>query len=541
MQFMQRWPRPLVWIDQVLESWRVPLFLILMVVLLRLPNLCEPYWYGDEGIYLTIGNALRSGSRMYADIIDHKTPLIYYFAIVPSQIWFRVFNLFWMSGTTVLFYVVAKRLLSSWPAILASLFFVFMTSVPWFEGNIPNGELFMMGFVLLGLALFTKTELGHQLWPQPPAPTKHSHPAWQLLQYTLLGIPFSLAILTKVPSLFDAVAVAGIWWFSLTRHFKLSWLKSPHQIGRYLQKAVLPAVVTGLFFVVGLLLPILLSVAYYAARGTLSAYIDFGLLYNFHYAQNWSLPFTSAVGIFLFSLPGKFLLVALVWLILTGLAKFFHLRYQFVIGWFALALFAALLSNRPYPHYFQQVMPPLALILGLLLDEGGQLLKKTTHWASSLLRGSFMLLVVAVFPVVLLVLHAGLYPTGEYYQKFWLLLTGKMSKTAYQESFNSIIRDNQRASQIIKQAQEHELFIWGTNPMLYAQSQTVPVGRFTVAFHIKDLKLEAETMQKVIQAEPRFIVVMHEDQQTLPGLQPFLDLHYMPNTSFQYFTLWKHL
>ena len=37
------------------------LIILGVVVFLRVPSLFEPYWYGDEGIYLTIGRAMRSG------------------------------------------------------------------------------------------------------------------------------------------------------------------------------------------------------------------------------------------------------------------------------------------------------------------------------------------------------------------------------------------------------------------------------------------------------------------------------------------------
>ncbi len=119
-------------IDKALYQELPLLILLLLVIGLRLPNLFEPYWYGDEGIYLTIGAALRHGARLYVDIVDHKTPLIYYLAMVPSQFWFRVLNLGWMLVTTVAFYHIALRLLCRvWPAAVAGLIFVALTSLPW--------------------------------------------------------------------------------------------------------------------------------------------------------------------------------------------------------------------------------------------------------------------------------------------------------------------------------------------------------------------------------------------------------------------------
>ncbi len=53
------------------------LIIILLMILLRIPSLFEPYWYGDEGIYLTLGQAIRKGLLLYRDIHDNKPPLLY--------------------------------------------------------------------------------------------------------------------------------------------------------------------------------------------------------------------------------------------------------------------------------------------------------------------------------------------------------------------------------------------------------------------------------------------------------------------------------
>ena len=52
----------------------------LTFLILRLPSLFEPYWYADEGIYLTIGNALRRGEILYSQIHDNKPP---FYTILP--------------------------------------------------------------------------------------------------------------------------------------------------------------------------------------------------------------------------------------------------------------------------------------------------------------------------------------------------------------------------------------------------------------------------------------------------------------------------
>jgi hypothetical protein len=100
------------------------------------------------------------------------------------------------------------------------------------------------------------------------------------------------------------------------------------------------------------------------------------------------------------------------------------------------------------------------------------------------------------------------------------------------------MRDNYSAAQIITQTDDPHLFVWGTNPMLYALTQKAPVGRFTVAFHIRDFSAYQETMDAVLDKKPMFIVTMNNEPQ-LDGLNELLDNEYIVNENFEYFNLWK--
>src|SRR3989304_3279658 len=84
-----------------LHEWSI--LLLLFVALLRAPNFVEPYWYGDETIYLTIGTALRSGEVLYKDIVDHKTPLIYMLSMVESQFALKALLFGWSLISVVVF------------------------------------------------------------------------------------------------------------------------------------------------------------------------------------------------------------------------------------------------------------------------------------------------------------------------------------------------------------------------------------------------------------------------------------------------------
>lgn len=517
-------------LDKWLHSHLLVLTALLLLVFLRIPNLFEPYWYGDEGIYLTIGQAIQDGEKLYTDIVDHKTPIIYYLAAVPNQLTFRVLTIGWMIGTTLAFYAVSKKLLKNELAQwIAVFFFVILTTMPWFEGNIPNGELFVMGFSLAGLWLISETRFFGFFLGEKRKLKKLEDAEKLYLGGALLG----LAVMTKVPAIFDVAMMITVGWFILTNHAEL-WLKKSERKQWWLlfERVVKQLLIVG----AGVLTPLFLSVLYFVAIGSGQDYLNFGLLYNFHYTSNWGLPFDSLILEKLFTLPGKVLIAGLIFLVLTMRKKWFKPEWQLVAGWFALSLIGATLSNRPYPHYFQQIMPAFALLVGLLIDnsflkEGAE---KTAGWLMGLTLNG---LAVAI----LILLDFGAYPSLEYYNKSFKLMTGRMSLEEYRQSFNYFMTDNYQAAEIIQDSGVDEIFIWGTNPMLYALSGTQPTGRFTVSFHIKDLGVYEETMQSVRDKEPQFVVVMKNENEELDGLQDYLDEHYVLNSNFENFWLWMRL
>lgn len=523
-------------IDRSLDK-QIPLLLVLLlVVVLRIPNFFEPYWYGDEAIYLTIGNALSEGSRLYIDIVDHKTPIIYFLAMVPNQFWFRVVLLGWMLVATTAFYSISQKLFSkTWISTTATVFFVLFTTLPWLEGNIPNGELFVLGFILVGGFLLTQTTYACELIDsKKPVYKKIVITPRQWLIFMLAGVLFGGAILTKVPALFDVLAFLSIGWFSVSNSLQFSTLFSSKKRTQLFITVASVIVILG-----GVITTVVASILYFYFRGSLEAYLNFGLLYNFHYVQSWVPEFEFSWLQTAYTLPVKLASTVMVIVAVTLLRDFIKPRMQFITTWFVLALFASLLSNRPYPHYFLQIIPPLAVLIGELLYT------IQTVWEQKKLemKNVFSLLISAlvlfVFIGVLQTLKVGFYPTRAYYERTANYLLGKIDTATFNQKFNSRMKDNYHAAEIISSSDDQNLFIWGTNPELYALTKKIPTGRFTVSFHIKDLKAYEETITAVENSRPQFIVVMKNESEDLVGLQELLSKDYIVNTNFTEFELWK--
>src|SRR3989344_5608407 len=172
-----------------LEDNEALVLLIIFSLILRLPSLFEPYWYGDEGIYLTWGQAFRHGLIWYRDVHDNKPPLLYLLAALAGTVfWFRLLLAVWFGTTVAVFFRLVQKLLPKNPAAgnWATCLLIVLTTI--FEGNIANAEIFIVLPITLGILLALK--------PRP--------------NFWLIGLLFSAGFLFKLPAVFDLLAL-GLW------------------------------------------------------------------------------------------------------------------------------------------------------------------------------------------------------------------------------------------------------------------------------------------------------------------------------------------
>ena len=193
---------------------------------------------------------------------------------------------------------------------------------------------------------------------------------------------------------------------------------------------------------------------YFALRGDLYDYLQFGLLYNVWYISAWGPPFQNAVAVFLSSLSGRLM-------ILAGLTFWFWRKrknldpgFLFTVIWFLYALFGALLSLRPYPHYLIQIVPAGAILSGFLIEGS-----KQKRWISAAIIGTTIGIIYS--------LRFTLYPTVAYYKTFSRYLTGKITQEQYYNSFDERVVESYV---IAKWMTEHtkpdeRIFIWGMSQL----------------------------------------------------------------------------
>lgn len=477
----------------------MPLHLILaLVFLFRIPSLFEPYWYGDEAIYLTLGEGVRQGLVLYRDIFDHKPPAIYLLAAVAGSVfWFRLILLFWSLASIVLFWELAKNLFSKRikPVILATSIFAFLTTIPLLEGNMANSEIFMIGPTIGAFLLLLTAK---RLTPQ------------HLLG---AGLLFSFATLFKVPAIFDFAALVVYWIFTI----------------KIIRKDIVKTAKNIALVVVGFVGPIFLTIFYFWSNGALAQYLDIAWSQNFFYISRWSAPtVTLAATISQVGLPTRVLILALIIFIIFIFRKRFDLPLLFASLWFTFSLFAVLLSGRPYPHYLIQAVPPLSLLISILVFG-----KEKYRFLP--------LPLLLLFLASLVFYKFYYYPIFPYYRNFLVFISGQETKSQYFDYFDKRVTTIYKLAKVIKERalKKDRVFIWGTAPELYALSRRLPPGRYVTSFHIKDFRGEEETLRAIKEKRPRYIIVFKNEEAPFPEFFKFLHDNYLYLESIDNAEIWK--
>ncbi len=189
------------------KHWLI--FVFILLVFLRLPSLFEPFTYGDEGIYLTLGQAWRKGAVFYRDIHDNKPPLLYLLAGAAYNFTNYRLALFLWSAVTVYFFSKLARLLfkkNNLAVFFSTLIFVVLSSIRLFEGTIANAENFLIGTSIIGFYLLLSRSFN-----------KPKNVIENVKIWFLAGILFSLSALFKVPGAFDFAAALAFGLLVINR------------------------------------------------------------------------------------------------------------------------------------------------------------------------------------------------------------------------------------------------------------------------------------------------------------------------------------
>lgn len=445
--------------------------LTFLFVLLRIPSLIEPHWYGDEGIYQIIAIALNKGSVLYRDIWDNKPPLLYViYALVNGSLFgVKLFSMIAGVASIVVLFLLSRVLFQQRRSVYVSTgIFSILFALPLLEGNIANAENFMVFPILLGFLVI------------------YTHKPWDSNKrcFGWAGFLFGVAFLIKVVAVFEVIAVMlFLWMVSLLEKKDLSILRNKAFRSNMLM-------FTGAF-----IFPICVSLVYFLMHGALGDYFRATFSKNVGYVgvQNY----------FLFPL-GWLVIKCSIVLVLTGIIFKFReklgKRGIAIALWYVFSGFSAFFSDRPYTHYILMLLPPFSLLCGLLFE-------KKVHRT--------FILGILIVTTILVYSNFRLYTrVMPYYQNYVGFMLQTRSEYEYQRFFDRLTPvDYALADFISATTKDNEsIFVWSDSVQPYILSGKIPPGKYVPAYHIIFYADGIEETKKSLDnLKPRYMIKVKDD------------------------------
>ncbi len=442
---------------QYRDAWFL-LVICTVFVVLRIPSLIEPHWYGDEGIYQVIGRALLSGKTLYKDIWDNKPPLLYIiYALVNGNLYLiKLLSLFAGLFSTVIFFLLSKKMFENPLSFyISTTVFSILFGLPILEGNIANAENFML-LPIISAAYLIYSYLENK----------------QRKKLIYAGLLLSIAVITKIVAVFDFAAFMTFILFSSRV------VISNQNVRRFLD-----------FFLSTILLLVICFV-FFLFLGIPKEFIGAVFLQNVSYVGEQN-RFIFPMGI----------LVIKTILLSVGLMIIFVNRTRisktslFIYLWLIFSLYNAFFSERPYIHYSLVILPVFSLLIGQLFEK-------------------VKLRIVNVVAIVVICyfayFHFQIYLRSiPYYSNYLKFIMNKEHIVEYEAFFDrNTPRDYDIANFIRMNIKSNErVFLWSDSAQIYALSNRLPIGKYVVAYHITFYKnADTITKQQIDKEQPKYII-----------------------------------
>lgn len=471
----------------------IALFLfVLLFILLRIPSLVEPDWYGDEGIYQVVGMALRQGRLLYAGIWDNKPPLLYlFYAIFNGDLfWLKLSSLIFGALSVVLFFFISKRLFTKKSAVyLATGFYALLFGLPFIEGNIANAENFMHLPIFIGLLFFLKIY-------ENPLKNKEHHVSKikRRLFLLIVGFFLSIAFSLKIVAIFDFLA---FFLVSFIFDYTEEIASHKHTIP-YIVRSLKRSSFDQIWMVIGFISLPVITALYFLQHHALRDYIAGVYSTNVSYV-NVNNSFFLPLGLVWI----KLILLAVALLILVRIKDKMNTTTTFIYFWLVFSVFNAFFSEREYTHYLLVLLPSFSLLVGLLIE---QKKKIVLHLA--------MLIILCIVIQQNFILYT---KTFSYYKNYFSFTFGNESLYNYQAFFDSQTPQMYAASQMVSAitTSNTHIFLLSNSAQIYALTGKLPPGRYITSYHISFYNnAVSETKQALTKVKPQYIIQTPEVEDT---------------------------
>ena len=476
--------------------------LVLITSALRLPLLNIPF-ERDEGEYAYIAWRMGYGELPYRDWVDQKPPaifLVYRLAFtlpLPPIAAVHFVALLWSTASACALFFLARRFLNTIAAASAAVLFAILLADPMLDGASANTELFMLlPLILSQIAFFRVTSM-----QRPNA-----------LLMTLTGF------LIGVAAAFKQVAIVN--WPLLLAMYPIFSVCSKKDFLRF-------AFWSGL----GMTIVWTAIATYFYLRGCMSDFVYHVFTHNLHYLsiepwlQRWRF-FVRALSILWPSLLFIWIAAAVSFLLPRPVGGWKWL--SFVLGWFLTSFVAVSLSGYFFPHYFQQLLPPLALMAVMGVDR--------------LCHVRWLLWVPLIFRRVVSAILLGILPSMVFYPFLFKYSWRQAIEIIYPHNFFDLMPAvATRLAQ--KTRPDDKVYIFGAEPEVLFYAKRLSATRYIILFPLYGpypdaLQKQKATTDEISRARPAaalvattgFIFPPNSNHYLTRWTQEYLDHGYQPDT-----------
>jgi hypothetical protein len=462
--------------------------LILLVAAVRLPLLGVPF-ERDEGEYAYIGWRLGHNELPYRDWVDQKPPAIFWvyraalsLPLDPVRAVHFAALLFAATSTCALFFL-ARRFIDPFWAFGSAALLAFLSVDPFAQGTAANAELFMVLPLILSQIAFLNA-------------VENSRKTSILVCGALIGIAIA----------FKPVAAVN-WCLQIALYLIFT--------GR--EKRWRATFLFAVFSLVGVIVILGCISIYFWIRHGLGDLVENVFTHNLEYigALSWSDRLDFCLDTLRLLARAETLIwilaaLGLVALIVTRRMKWF----AFFAGWLIASAIGISASGYFFPHYFQQLLPPLVLIAIV----GADWLSQLRLWRGSWIPRAVFSLMLAVLPL------KTIWP-------FWFSYSpaDAVRKIYPGNFFAEMPQFAARLAQVT--SSEQRVFVFGAEPELLFYARRLSATRYIFLFPLYGPYRNAREKQ---------VETAGEIQRAAPAAAVYVpnDLFFSPDSD-QYFTEWS--
>ncbi len=481
---------------RILEIVRRRETLLLLAILaigflMRMAFVHEPL-ERDEGIYATIGQEILWQGIPYRDVIEMKPPGSFYlYALMislagPSLEGIRMLTALYALATTIAIYWFGVIAAGSYAGLWAAFFFAVFSGVPQLQGSSSNTEVFMLLPMVLASCFLLK-----------------SNSKRRYRDLMLSGLFAGIALFIKTVAAPYVLLLCGTVFM---KTWSGSWSRGMlKDIGFFLLPlACLGLGIAGFFYWNGALEDL--------------------FYWNYTFLERYAISMSPGEYLQKFVAMGQAVLVehVLLWLLAipTMLWIILHKRdlpHGFTALWLLSTVVGVCMPGHYYPHYYIQLMPPLALLSGMGLSE---------LWARSKRLRAFGTALVVCGIIFLAILD----------YKFYFVYSPEEVVIAKYGEQGVLFSEAMELGHYLKAntAPDDYVFQWGFEPEIFFYANRRTPSRFilfyTVAASPDPWEAGEELKQSLMAKLPKYIIV-YRFFTTSPGyeqLREVLNAKYSP-------------